>query len=462
MSKFQNWSLKKKWTVSTAVMLALSYTIMCFILYVVLHTWLIHNEEKNAIRTADDLSTFFNNERSTLTINELKNNHALMKAIVTQEQTVRILNLDGVEIIGINSVAPIAKTNVTYEQLLATNVSKQKLAGIPVYVVERIVYIGPFQGYMQLIHPLTAFNEMMHNIFTTMVIVGACALLCVIVVSRYLSELLIRPLQQLRDSMALVKEEGLTARQAYDYYADDEIGDVMKMYDQMLLQLNESFIRQQRFVADASHELRTPIQAIEGHLSMLNRWGKNEPDVLHESLALSLTEVKRMKKLIEELLQFAKNEENIEAETNVDEVLTHVLREISAVFPQAVLQVENDQSTAMVAVSFAALTQILRNLVENAIRYTDGTPIVRLSTAQMNDAFYIEIQDNGIGIAESHLPYIFDRFYRVDSSRQQNGGGNGLGLSITKMLADKYHIKITVNSKIQHGTTFLLEIPLKK
>ncbi len=449
-------SLKEKWMLSTATTIFISYALICLILYISLHTWLLNNEERGALRSADDMSSFFETLSPTTTIQQLQDR--LSNTIGKQEQTIRIMNFDGINILSFNEVSPAVPTVATYEELLNTVIRKTDDA----YIVERIVQIGPFQGYMQLIHPLTTFHKMMQYVLTTMILVGIGALLLVALISYYLANHLIRPIQQLRDSMRSVRDKGLTAREAFTYHADDEIGDLLTMYDSMLEELNISFTQQQQFVADASHELRTPIQAVEGHLSLLARWGKDDPQILNESIASSLTEVQRMKKMIEELLQLARREQVSASEADVAVVLTQVINELTAVYPDTLFQVEVIEQKELAAISPEALAQILRNIMENGIRYNETVPEIIISTAQIDGCFYVEIKDNGIGIAKEHLPFIFDRFYRVDESRQQKGGGTGLGLSITKMLATKYHVELKVQSEIRQGTTFLLKIPLKK
>lgn len=449
-------SLKEKWMLSTATTIFISYALICLILYISLHTWLLNNEERGALRSADDMSSFFETLSPTTTIQQLQDR--LSNTIGKQEQTIRIMNFDGINILSFNEVSPSVPTVATYEELLNTVIRKTDDA----YIVERIVQIGPFQGYMQLIHPLTTFHKMMQYVLTTMILVGIGALLLVALISYYLANHLIRPIQQLRDSMRSVRDKGLTAREAFTYHADDEIGDLLTMYDSMLEELNISFTQQQQFVADASHELRTPIQAVEGHLSLLTRWGKDDPQILNESIASSLTEVQRMKKMIEELLQLARREQVSASEADVAVVLTQAINELIAVYPDTLFQVEETEQKQLAAISPEALAQILRNIMENGIRYNETVPEIIISTAQIDGCFYVEIKDNGIGIAKEHLPFIFDRFYRVDESRQQKGGGTGLGLSITKMLATKYHVELKVQSEIRQGTTFLLKIPLKK
>ena len=104
--------------------------------------------------------------------------------------------------------------------------------------------------------------------------------------------------------------------------------------------------------------------------------------------------------------------------------------------------------------------QIIRNIFENGIHYNENDPIIETIITSVNSKIHIKINDNGIGIAEEHLPFIFNRFYRADESRLNDHGGTGLGLSITKMLADKYNIKISVRSKLNEGTSFIIEIPI--
>lgn len=454
-------SLKKKWMLTSGITIFISYAAICIVLYIALHTWLINNEEKNALRTADDISTFFNTQGVSVTIQQLQHNTGLMKAIINQEQTVRILNLDGVELIRINDASPAANTKATYSELLATKIKRQKVGGTDAFIIERIVQLGPFQGYMQLIHPLTTFQKMMQYVFTTMIIMGLGALLLSASISYVLANHLIRPLQQLRNSMRTVRDNGFEKRVHFTYQANDEIGDLLTMYNEMLEKLEIAFTQQQQFVADASHELRTPIQAVEGHLSLLSRWGKDDPEILSESIETSLIEIKRMKKMIEELLQLARNEQATSAEANLEQVIEQVMKELNTVFPEAKITHHVIEQLSKVNVSQEALAQIIRNIIENGIRYNKRKPDINITTFESDQFLTVEIIDNGIGIKQQHLPFIFDRFYRVDESRQQNGGGTGLGLSISKMLADKYKIKMSVSSVEEKGTAFLLTIPKK-
>ena len=170
-------SLKSKWTLTVGVTIFVSYAIISVVLYIALQTWLINNEEKNAMRTVDDLTSFFEAQGSTVTIQKLQNNSALMKAILNQEQTVRIFNLDGLEVVRINDVTSAAPMPDIVNNDFSTILKKQQIDGTDNYVIHQLVQIGPFQGVLQLIHPLSTFHSMMNYILTTVLIVGFGALL---------------------------------------------------------------------------------------------------------------------------------------------------------------------------------------------------------------------------------------------------------------------------------------------
>ncbi|MFC7687148.1 sensor histidine kinase [Ureibacillus sp. GCM10028918] len=454
----KNQSLKKKWTISTAIVIFISYAVICSVIYIALYSWLIQNEENNAIRTADDLTSFFSSQDNSISIQDFQRNTGLSKAIVNQNQTVRIFNFDGYEVLQINNVNSALPLDITFEQMDDLIVSKKQVDREEVFVVNKVVSIGNFTGILQLIHPLSTFHSMMEYIITTMLIAGFGAILMAGFMGYYLANVLIRPLQDLRDSMLSIQKKGFEDKINFTYDADDEIGDLLKLYVSMMEDLENSFAKQQQFVSDASHELRTPIQAIEGHLSLIQRWGKNDPDVLEESLNTSLVEVTRMKKMIEELLDLARKEErDLEAMANVKNVLTSVMDELHIIYPEAMLNIVENGKVKQPNITENALAQILRNIIENGIRYNEKTPIIDIDVHYLTESIFITIKDNGIGISKDNLPFIFDRFYRVDVSREHNGGGTGLGLSITKMLAEKYQTEIEVASVLGKGTTFTLK-----
>src|SRR5690606_34637190 len=179
--------------------------------------------------------------------------------------------------------------------------------------------------------------------------------------------------------------------------------------------------------------------------------------ILEESLNTSIQEVNRMKRMIEELLKLARQEEREEnIHCDVAKVLQVVSEELEVVYSNATINIEIFGEKRELRITENALSQILRNIIENGIRYNDREPIIDVQIHYLPDQVQITIQDNGIGIPKEHIPHLFDRFYRIDLSRQNSGGGTGLGLSIVKMLADKYDVEIDVLSTAGKGTSFTL------
>ena len=214
-----------------------------------------------------------------------------MNSIVNKDQTVRILNKDGIEILRINdTVTRISEvpTKIPPEGYI---VQKQDLEGTNCFVATGKFQIGPFYGYIQLAHPLTAFDSLMNYLLMAMLILGLGALVLSAYIGYALANVLLKPLHELRMEMTTVAEEGFQAPILMNYDEDDEIGDLLRVYRKMMGELEQSFLLQQQFISDASHELRTPIQVVEGHLSLIKRWGKDDPEVLKESLETSIAEI---------------------------------------------------------------------------------------------------------------------------------------------------------------------------
>ena len=463
---FASRSIKQKWTIVSALTIVVSYALISCILYFAVYNWLLNNEERTAERTAKDIQTFFVNEGDRMTVQLIKNNTSLINAIVDKDQTVRIYNYDHIEIIRINDTFASPETKPSTSDIRSGLIVQNKVDNAEAIVMYLPIQIGLFEGYLELIHPLSTFHSMMNYILTLLVLLGFGAVIIATTLSRYIASLLLKPIQQLRDSMATVRDQGLEAQPIIEgidqqHIANDEIGDLLAIYHSMLDELKESFNRQQQFVQDASHELRTPIQAIEGHLSLINRWGKNDPVVLEESIQTSLEEVRKMKKLMEELLLLARNEATSNNEiVDIVKVVHAVREELLFIHSNVELNVHVEEKLENVRISEQALKQIVRNIVENAIHYCIEVPAVNLTLKRQQDSITLIIEDNGIGIDEKHLPYIFNRFYRVDDARTTSIGSTGLGLSITKMLADKYNVQLYVKSKVNVGSIFTLEFPI--
>ena len=244
---------------------------------------------------------------------------------------------------------------------------------------------------------------------------------------------------------------------------NNELHKLAKTFNHMLDRLQTGFEQQRRFAADASHELRTPITVISGYANMLDRWGKNDIAVLEEGISAIKSEAANMQELIEKLLFLARADQGKQvlnkASLDIKNLIEEVVQETRLIAPNhCILLLRND--TAVVYVDSASIKQMLRIFIENSIKYTPIGGTISIASHRTSTSLDLTIQDTGIGIPKEHLPKIFDRFYRVDTSRSKLTGGTGLGLSIAQYIAEQHHIGIELTSIPSEGTTIRLHIPL--
>ncbi len=251
---------------------------------------------------------------------------------------------------------------------------------------------------------------------------------------------------------------------------DRDLQSIEIALNSLLLRMQESRRQQVRFVSDASHELRTPIAVIQGYVNMLDRWGKEDPEVLNESIEALKNESEHMKELVEQLLFLARgdsgrntlNRSNFdlgdvmrevwEESLMIDENHTYILDGVSD---------NNEENNAKYTVNgdLAMIKQSIRIFVQNAAKYSPNGSIIKLGVKKNDTGITYIIQDEGIGMSGNDVSHIFERFYRSDDVRSENTGGSGLGLSIAKWIIDAHNGKIEVLSRQEIGTRFTVSFP---
>ena len=214
--------------------------------------------------------------------------------------------------------------------------------------------------------------------------------------------------------------------------------------------------RQERFLHDASHELRTPVTIARGHLELLRR---EQPDA--QELEVALDELGRMERIVDRLLLLAKSEQRGFAfeEIDLEAFLSDLFIRWSEVAPRA-WRLDVDLAGRMLA-DPEALRNALDALLENAVKYTDPGDAVELAAhADGAGGVVIEVSDSGIGVPPEALPHIFDRWARADGARTRERGGAGLGLAIVAAVARAHGGRCSVRS-LPHGTAFRLHLPVR-
>lgn len=243
---------------------------------------------------------------------------------------------------------------------------------------------------------------------------------------------------------------------------DSELGGLEAAVNNMLKRLEESKRKQIRFVDDASHELRTPIAVIQGYVNMLDRWGKDDPKVMEESITAIKNESEHMKTLIDQLLFLARGDmerhviHKMPLDTN--ELLEEVAEESRMIDVSHEYLFETDGMPHTIHADPAMIKQALRILTDNASKYTPASGTIKFRTYEKEDKVCMEVSDSGIGIPNDELPRIFDRFYRGQNLRGDSNSGSGLGLSIAKWIVEEHGGTITAMSSEGIGTKMTVSL----
>jgi len=228
--------------------------------------------------------------------------------------------------------------------------------------------------------------------------------------------------------------------------------------------LAESLRKARQFSGDASHELRTPLTIIKGEAEVALRWGKNLEDY-RNALTSCAEEAQRMERIIDDLLTLARSNAGQQALQFEPVSLMDLFHELY-ISIKTVAAADNIDFTPELSENILLiadelhLRRVLLNLVDNAIKYSPPKSQVRLSAKRIGEQVHIHVADNGPGIEAKHIPYIFDRFYRVDKARNRADGGTGLGLSIVKEIITAHGGEVSVHSDPGKGTTFHVILPL--
>lgn len=320
-------------------------------------------------------------------------------------------------------------------------------------------------GYIQAFYELSSFYEIKSHLLTTLIILELIALVVSSILGFILSSYFLKPLKVLRDTMDTIRKDPQSNIHMPDIHSNDELADIAEIFNEMMDRMRRYIEQQEQFVEDVSHELRTPVAIIEGHLSLLNRWGKQDPEVLDESLEASLQEIVRMKSLVQEMLDLSRAEQvDIQysnSTSNAKQVVYQVYNNFKILYPDFVITLDDDLfSDVTIGIYRNHFEQLLIIILDNAVKYSTKRKEVHISISKTFNEFEIAIQDFGEGIPKEDLDKIFDRFYRVDKARARNKGGNGLGLSIAKKLVENYGGRIDAESVVHQGTIFRIFLPI--
>ncbi len=319
-----------------------------------------------------------------------------------------------------------------------------------------IVSGGRRVGTLRVANPLTPVRDAQASLKRTFLVVGLVALLLAVLVGIGLATLIAAPLRRMARVAAAVDAGDLSMR-AGPTHSRGEVRVLSDAFDHMLDQLERTFKRQRDFVSDASHELRTPLTVLRAQVEMLDR--QTDEHDRHQATVTLLRRLDELDRLVADMLTLASAEAGQLVEPHPIDLAEFFedLRRDLPLFGERNFQMQAVDGTLMA--DRDRLTQVLRNLVRNAVAHTDrGAEIDVLAQAQ-DGTLEISVTDTGPGIPPEQLEQIFERFRRLDHSRSRDRGGSGLGLAIARAIVEAHGGTIRAESGPGQGATFRIDLP---
>lgn len=247
-----------------------------------------------------------------------------------------------------------------------------------------------------------------------------------------------------------------------DEVTEEERGVVAVITDITKIRLLEGMRKD--FVANVSHELKTPLTSIKGFIETLIDGALEDKESVIKFLTIINQETDRLNKLIADLLDISKLESGRtdlkKKLVNINKLVDEIILTVAGQLKDKQLELKRELKAGSVFADEDLLREVIINLLDNAIKYTPAGGNILMGSNQNSERFEFFIEDNGIGIPEESLPRLFERFYRVDKGRSREMGGTGLGLSIVKHIIERHSGKVTVESKLAKGSRFIFTIPI--
>lgn len=328
-----------------------------------------------------------------------------------------------------------------------------------------LVDSGTVYGVVQVGESLAPLGHTLQSVEIELLLIVPFVLLLGTIGSYWLAARAFAPIQRLTRIAKRIEAGDLHERVPISR-SKDEVQSLALTFNEMIERLDKAFKRQRRFVADASHELRTPVAAIRSMTDVvLAQRTPIEPEEYLAVLRDVNAEAERLGHLINDLLALARTDENqalLEHEpVRLDLLVADVVATTEPLAAEKGITLEvlaNEPATVLG--DEVRLIQVIMNLIDNALNYTNAGGIVKLEVVVQNNSAILTVRDTGIGIAPEHLEHIFERFYRVDPARSRAAGGTGLGLAIVEWIVRAHGGKITVASEVGQGTTLNVMLPL--
>ena len=436
----------------------LSTTVVLIVLLLIANTAIYFIFKNTAISSAQNRLT----NTSSYIVKELNGNskastEQVLQAYLISDGIIRIVNSANTPVIQQTTTEDQDYRNIQstfnndqFEDVMSYKNSNFVMTSIPmIYENGEIVNLQVFEN-------VDALYENINDLLWVIVFATIVVIIILFVTSGFLGQVISRPIQRLTETMKTIEENKTYDQIELTNDKKDEINEMAKTFNRMISKLEESYAKQEQFVSDASHELKTPLTVIDSYIKLLNRWGKERPEILEEAIESIGSESSRMKYITEQLLELAKSEKIIETEKevlNIVPIVEKTIQRLQRAYEHDI-QFTTEQRDILIKVHEQSFVQLLIILLDNAKKYSNNQIEVELKN--QDETVSISVKDYGIGIPLEARAHVFDRMYRVDKARSRKTGGSGLGLSIAKRIVEQHNGDIFLESVEGKGSTFTI------
>ncbi|GIO40810.1 sensor histidine kinase [Paenibacillus apis] len=460
----------------SSVLFAILLLVANVTIYTVFHRLMMDREMSQLLAESEQAAEVLRTAEGRLALN------GLLRAYVPLDGTLR-----WVEASGEGSALVASGNQLELGRQEQTFYSERRLEQVTIngerYGFVSLPVIGPSGSVanVQMMSSLVELTELLRILRLVLISVSAAVLVPVVISSGILGRLVMRPITSMTSTMRRIIRSGEFARLKQTGKSRDELAEMGDTFNEMIGLLEESFVRQEQFVSNASHELKTPLTIIESYASLLKRRGAERPDLLEESVEAIHSEAVRMKTMTEQLLLLATSKREWKADMQPVGLVAFA-EQVSTIFSQVhrrnvtvISSLDPVQGAALVPEAGEAeataqdltvladqdmLKQVLFILLDNARKYSAGD--IELVAGRLQGTAFLAVEDRGEGIPPEDLPHVFERFYRVDKARsreQEGAGGTGLGLSLGKELCEAMGARLELESTLGAGTTATIWLP---
>jgi two-component system, OmpR family, sensor kinase len=337
------------------------------------------------------------------------------------------------------------------------NVSSEDAGSLRVYS-RPIIVGGQILGTFRVADPRDPIGRAQSGLRRTFLLVGVLALAVSIIAAAWVATVVTRPLRRMAGVASRVDAGDLTGRIGR-LDSSDEVSSLAESFDHMLERLEHAFERQREFVSDASHELRTPLTVLRGQIEGLSG-EQDDRETRRRALEVSMREIDHMNRLVDDMLLLARAEsgELVHKHSIVLQDFFLDLERDLPLFGERNYKIDAPREGYLEA-DEERLSQVLRNLVRNAVSHTEKSGRITVSATPRGDWLRFEVADDGPGISADRVASIFDRFYRTDSGRARDQGGSGLGLAIARAIVEAHGGRIWASSAEDGGASISFDLP---